>query len=82
MVDKVLDDRVRTDVRMSRRVLTILGEQGRVLGLPKNSMFTLGACLLAAQLAPMISGTKKRSLMLDKIEALFSDIVSEARKGC
>ncbi len=75
-----LDERVRTDVRMSERVLRILGEQGQKLGMPKNAMFTMGACLLAARLVPLIQGVKKRSAMLDKIEALFWETIKEARK--
>lgn len=75
-----LDQRVRTDVRMSARVLRILGEQGRVLGIPKNAMFTIGACFLAARLTPLLSGVKKRGVMLDKIEALFEETLESARK--
>jgi hypothetical protein len=65
---------------MSERVLRILGEQGRVLGIPKNAMFTIGACFLAAQLAPLLRGVKKRGVMLDKIEALFAETLESARK--
>lgn len=75
-----LDQRVRTDVRMSERVLRILGEQGRVLGIPKNAMFTIGACFLAANLTPLLAGVKKRGVMLDKIEALFAETLESARR--
>lgn len=77
---KVLDERVRTDVRMSKSILKILGQQGQLLGIPKNSMFVMGACLLAARLAPVVSGGKKRKIMLDKVKVVFLKIVAEAYK--
>lgn len=75
-----LDERVRTDVRMSKRVLRTLQEQGEVLGIPKNALFTIGACFLAARLIPLLSGVKKRAQMLDDIENLFKEVLEEARK--
>jgi hypothetical protein len=76
-----LDERVRTDLRISGRVLRVLGEQGRKLGIPKNALFTLGACLISAKLVPMLArGPRKRNEMLDDIEALVVKTISDARE--
>lgn len=76
-----LDERVKTDVRISGRVLRLVTEQSHVLGLSKNALFTLGACLLTAKLVPLLRGVKKRSAMLDRLEDLFRGTIEEARRA-
>lgn len=74
-----LDKRVRTDVRMSERILRVMDEQCQTLGIPKNAFFTMAACILAVKFVPLLKGTKKRKTMLSNIEKLFQETLDEAR---
>ncbi len=76
-----LDERVKTDIRISERVLRVVSEQSQTLGIPKNALFAMAVCLLSVRLVPMLRGAKKRSTMLTKIEGLFQETLKEARRA-
>ncbi len=75
-----LDARVKTDIRISGQVLQVVSEQSQTLGIPKNALFIFAVCLLSVKLVPLLSGIKKRSTMLNKIEDLFRETLKEARR--
>ena len=76
-----LDERVKTDIRISEQVLRVVSEQSQTLGIPKNALFAMAVCLLSVRLIPMLKDTKKRSAMLAKIEGLFQETMKEARRA-
>ena len=76
-----LDERVKTDIRISERVLRVVSEQSQTLGIPKNALFAMAVCLLSVRLVPMLAGVKKRATMLSRIEVLFQETLKEARKA-
>ena len=74
-----LDKRVRTDVRMSERILRVMDEQCQTLGIPKNAFFTMAACTFAVKLVPLLYGVKKQKIMFANLEKLFHETLEEAR---
>lgn len=76
-----LDERVKTDIRISERVMRHIEDAIHPLGIPKNTFFTLASCDYVVKLAPLVKGTKKREKMILDIERLFQKTLKEIREA-
>lgn len=76
-----LEDRVKTDVRLSKSVLKQVELLAYKIGVPKNTFFVLGISLLASQLLPLLASDKKRKDLLRDVEKLFQKTMKDIKES-
>ncbi len=73
-----LDEVLKTSIRMPRRLLRHVDEMGTKLGLPNQTIYTLGTIKMLLELAPLLEGTKKRQQMVKELHTYFQNQFAEA----
>ena len=76
-----LDERVKTDFRITKRVLRHLGDHAIALGMSKSGYVCMAICNQLISFAPLLKGVKKRQLMLDDVEEFFQKALSVSRRA-
>lgn len=81
MVMKTMPERIKTDVRMSPKVMKQVDEMAQQLGIPKNAFITVSVCRMLTEMAPFVKGHKKRSTLLSNVELVFQKVMGVAKKA-
>lgn len=79
-MDKNLEARVKTDIRLPVTVMEKVDEMCAALGLTKNALYTVGLCFLAVQFSEIVRAPRKRADLLTLVEKLFQKTLKKARK--
>ncbi len=77
----MLDERVKTDIRMPVAVHADLDELCHDLGLTKNAVFMLGMVDAMSRLIPLVKNKRKRKTMIKNIESMFQKIIDELKRS-
>ncbi len=78
----MMDERVKTDIRLAKRVSKDVDEITHRLALSKNTFFSLATIRLLTELVPFATiGTKKRKQMIRNLREHFQQLLDEAEKA-
>jgi hypothetical protein len=77
---RALNERVKTDMRLPRRLVVLIEEASLQLGVPKNALMVIAAAKLVAELSKGVTPGKKRLKMLDELEEEVQKVFDDAKK--
>ncbi len=76
-----MTNRVKTDVRLPKKLVGAVEAVCEALGVPKNAFFVLSSAVFSAMVLPLVSPGKRRVVLLKEIEVEFQRLLAEARKA-
>ncbi len=75
----LMDERVKTDIRLAKRLQRDVDDITHRLALSKNTFFSLATIRLLTEIVPFATvGTKKRKQMLKNLRDHFQQLLDEA----
>ena len=78
----LMDERVKTDIRLSKRLQRDVNEITHRLALSKNTFFSLATIRLLTELAPFATtGIKKRKQIFKNLRDHFQQLLDEAESA-
>ena len=72
--------RVKTDLRLPRRLVRRVEALCCELGIPKNAFFTLAGARLLMELAPLSGPAVKREYLIADLEKIFQRVIKKMRE--
>lgn len=76
------DERVKTDMRLSRAVACAADELSKALGVPKNAVFAFALAHLYLTYSALSPQGRKRLDLLEALEKQLREGFAAARKAC
>lgn len=76
-----MQDRVKTDVRLPKKLAKHIEKTCEALGIQKNAFFVLAAGKLLTELGPILMPGKKRGAAVKDVDELFQKVISAAREA-
>lgn len=77
---RALNERVKTDMRLPRRLINLVEEASLQLGIPKNAFMAIAAAKLVAELSKNLGPGKKRLRLIYELEEEVQKIFEDAKK--